>query len=117
MNGVEILSSAEVACEFAFNWTSFWITFGIILGAFVCVSIWKVVDGSHRWQLIPSFAVIGIVAGIIVGSSIGYGTRLPVDYETHYKVTIDDSVSMNDFLDKYEILDQEGKIYTVKERK
>ena len=33
-----------------------------------------------------------------------------------YKVTIDDSVSMNEFLDKYEILDQEGKIYTVKER-
>ena len=33
-----------------------------------------------------------------------------------YKVTIDDSVSMNEFLDKYEIIDQEGKIYTVKER-
>ena len=33
-----------------------------------------------------------------------------------YKVTIDDSVSMNEFLDKYEILDQEGKIYTVKEK-
>jgi hypothetical protein len=33
-----------------------------------------------------------------------------------YKVTIDDSVSMNEFLDKYEILDQEGKIYTVRER-
>ena len=29
----------------------------------------------------------------------------------------DDSVSMNEFLDKYEILDQEGKIYTVKEKK
>ena len=33
-----------------------------------------------------------------------------------YKVIIDDSVSMNEFLDKYEILDQEGRIYTVKER-
>ena len=36
--------------------------------------------------------------------------------DTTYKVTIDDSVSMNEFLDKYEIIDQEGKIYTVKER-
>lgn len=38
-----------------------------------------------------------------------------IDY-VEYKATIDDSVSMNEFLDKYEILDQEGKIYTIKER-
>lgn len=34
-----------------------------------------------------------------------------------YEVTIDDSVSMTDFMDKYDILDQRGKIYTVRERK
>ena len=33
-----------------------------------------------------------------------------------YKVIIDDSVSMDEFMDKYKILYQEGKIYTVKER-
>jgi Na+/melibiose symporter-like transporter len=35
---------------------------------------------------------------------------------TRYKVTISDEVSMNDFLERYEIVDQEGKIYTVRER-
>ena len=33
-----------------------------------------------------------------------------------YKVTIDETVSMVKFMDKYEIIDQEGKIYTVRER-
>lgn len=33
-----------------------------------------------------------------------------------YKVTISDEVSLNEFYDKYEIVDQEGKIYTIKER-
>ena len=33
-----------------------------------------------------------------------------------YKVAIDDSVSMNEFLAKYEILDQEGNIYTIREK-
>jgi hypothetical protein len=42
-------------------------------------------------------------------------TYVTVNY-IELKVTIDDSVLMNEFLDKYEILDQEGKIYTVKER-
>lgn len=38
-----------------------------------------------------------------------------IDY-VEYKVIISDEVSMNEFLDKYEIIDQEGKIYTVRER-
>lgn len=37
-------------------------------------------------------------------------------HHIEYKVVIDDSVSMAEFMDKYEIIDQEGKIYTVKER-
>lgn len=37
-------------------------------------------------------------------------------YETHYQVTVDNSVSMNEFQNKYEIIEVEGKIYTVRER-
>lgn len=37
-------------------------------------------------------------------------------YETRYQVTADDSVSINEFQNKYEIIKVEGKIYTVKER-
>ena len=36
--------------------------------------------------------------------------------ETHYQVIVDDSVSMNEFNERYEIIDQEGQIITVKER-
>ena len=37
-------------------------------------------------------------------------------YEIHYQVTVDDSVSMNEFQNKYEIIEVEGKIYTVRDR-
>ena len=33
-----------------------------------------------------------------------------------YKVTIDDSVPMKEFLSKYEIINQEGEIFTIVER-
>jgi hypothetical protein len=33
-----------------------------------------------------------------------------------YKVTIDDSVKYVEFTEKYEVVDQEGEIYTVRER-
>jgi hypothetical protein len=106
MNGVEILS--ETAITTWYGWT-FVVAFIITVAACLIVSV------------STGDIVCGISAGIIAfllcalffgGSGVGkYETG---EYE--YKVTIDDSVSMNEFLDKYEILDQEGKIYTVKER-
>lgn len=36
-------------------------------------------------------------------------------YQTYYQVTINDSVNLNDFQNKYEIVRVDGKIYTVKE--
>lgn len=54
-----------------------------------------------------SVALIGAISSIII----------QVPYYTSYEVILEDSVSMNEFLDKYEILDQRGQIYTVKEIK
>lgn len=50
-------------------------------------------------------ALIGFISSFII----------QVPYYTSYEVILEDSVSMNEFLDKYEILDQRGQIYTVKE--
>ena len=93
--------------------------------------------GWESWTFIVAFVatiVIGIIAGILCRDISGgfifaimtfvicvliFGVFKVGSYETgkyEYKVVIDDSVSMNEFLDKYEILDQEGKIYTVKEK-
>lgn len=116
MNGVEILSSAEVASEYAFNWTAFWVVFGIVFGICAIVGIKTVITGECTWTIIPALLPVALAGGIVLGAAFGTMCKTPTAYETHYKVTIDDSVSMNEFLDKYEILDQEGKIYTVKER-
>lgn len=116
MNGVEILSSAQVASEFAFNWIAFWVGFGIVFGICAIAGIWNVITDECEWVIIPVLLIVGLIGGIVLGVASGKMFETPTAYETHYKVTIDDSVSMNEFLDKYEILDQEGKIYTVKEK-
>ena len=116
MNGVEILSSAQVACEYAFNWEAFWIAFCVVFCVVVLIFANPVITGEiERWFILIGL-FIGVVAGGLMGLVVGDILNTPTAYETHYKVTIDDSVSMTEFLDKYEILDQEGKIYTVKER-
>lgn len=118
MTGVEILAMEEVVTATAFNWGMFGIVGGAILGVALligllacCCSGWGF-DG----ELFTWFCVLGVVFGAIFGVVAGTSNETPVKTETRYKVVISDEVSMNEFLERYEIVDQEGKIYTIKER-
>lgn len=118
MNGVEILSQSEVVTARAFNWVAFSV---ITVVLFVAVGIGtyllvRMELGSSKTGNIAFSICVALILSFMFGGLAGGVTSIPTERETHYKVTIDDSVSMNEFLDKYEIIDQEGKIYTVKER-
>ena len=53
---------------------------------------------------------------LLLGTLFEISKYEPTKYETRYKVTIYYDMLMNDFLEKYEIASQDGKIYTVRER-
>lgn len=115
MAGVEILAANEVTATVAFNLTAFWIAGGIVFAIVLSIGIGLYVSCGDASDI-----VIGIIAGIALGCFIGAvcgsGLSTTTSYETQYKVIISDEVSMNEFLERYEIIDQEGKIYTVRER-
>lgn len=115
MTGVEILAVEEVAIESAFNWMACFISFCVVVAIFVLFGT----ATSKRYDDLMHF-LVGVVAGVIVGAAFGaafgFGLSIPTVYENQYKVTISDEVKINEFLEKYEIIDQEGKIYTVRER-
>lgn len=116
MSGIEILSSTEVVTAYSCP-NAGGITLAIIFGAFFIGSflIWLLsdIDGV----IMPICAVLGLMFGLIGGAVAEDCLVKPAEYETHYKVTISDEVSMDEFLEQYEILDQEGKIYTIKEKR
>jgi hypothetical protein len=62
--------------------------------------------------------IIGTILLIIICGLCGFGIWKQTNPETHveYKVLIDDTASWSDIYNKYEIIDQEGKIYTIKEK-
>lgn len=109
MNGVIILNSYESLTNFnsilLISILCAWFFAVAILALFALLKY-----GCNSWKE-PAFLVICVVLTIVCGCLI------PEDkYETHYQVTVDNSVSMNKFQDKYEIIKVEGKIYTVRER-
>lgn len=64
----------------------------------------------------------GVLIGIVIGAIFGGATGIVIDKvvepapdEIRYKVIVSDEVPMNEFLSRYEIIEVEGKIYTVKE--
>ena len=119
MTGVEILSTTEVVTEWAFNWKAFGITLAIaFIGMFVISTIVYFWDGGLDIAFIPAVTILcGLIGGICFGILFGrIVCPTPTKYETEYKVTISDEVSMNEFTEKYEIVDQDGKIYTIRER-
>lgn len=109
MNGVIILNSYESLTNFD----------SILLMSILCA--WSLVAtivalfallkyGCDSWK---EFAILVVCVVLFIVC----GCLIPEDkYETRYQVTVDDSVSMNEFQNKYEIIEVEGKIYTVKER-
>lgn len=64
---------------------------------------------------------IGICSIVLVLTFLGWGgvyynyTHKPIWGDLPV-VTIDDSVNFNDFMDRYEIIKQEGQLYTIREK-
>lgn len=116
MSGVEILAE-EIVYKFQpFN-LFFWL--GIIASIPLFLWICRVAYKSRELDvgliilsLILVFA-ISLVCGVVTMATPLIDRK--INY-IEYQVIIDDSVSMNEFLNYYQILGQNGKIYTVKER-
>ena len=61
-------------------------------------------------------AILSLATIFTMGILDSYSTTTKKIEYYEYKVTIDDSVSMEEFLSKYEIINQEGEIFTIVER-
>jgi hypothetical protein len=109
MEGITILNEFVVNNAPA-GWVA--IIFGSIL-TIVCLVGMFLMIGWRDSGLALIFGILAMVwAGLIfLGISIA---KTPP--ETRYQVLIDESVSMTEFFEKYEIIEQEGKIYTIKEK-
>ena len=109
MNGVTILNNYEYLTNFGsillMSILCAWFLAAAIVALFALLKY-----GCDSWKEF-TILVIGVALSIICGCLV------PEDkYETRYQVIVDNSVSMNEFQNKYEIIEVEGKIYTVRER-
>lgn len=111
MDGVTVLNSyTENISGWGFSGAG--LVFAIIAFIFLCATIGSAVDDDK----IAATFLIGMILFTCL-SLILFSTANPkaLSYEV-YQVTIDDSVSFTKFNEKYEILSQDGLIYTIKDQ-
>ena len=113
MPGVEILNTTIHYKEVLPTWVII-----VIIAIIVIPAVASLIGEIQDKDLLSTIGRISLIFGLCVALLMGTKIRQTtnqIDYIEH-EVLINDSVSLTEFLDKYEILDQEGKIYTVKER-
>lgn len=115
MSGVEILAMEEIVVDTAFNWTALLITFGIILAIYILIGF-AISKSTNDWKNFKIGIIVGSIFGAFLGTAMGFAFGIPVEFDNEYKVIISDEVLMNEFVNKYEIIEQDGRIYTVIEK-
>ena len=87
------------------------ILFAIVALCALIIAIILASDGESTAFFLLVAVVACMVFSVIAFCEVDNGPE-----ETVYKVIVDDSVPMNEFYSRYEIIDQEGLIYEVKEK-
>ena len=114
MEGVRILAeNAIMLTQYSFVWNGWFIFCYIIAGLFAILTIVLMIDDDIAYVLTITVTAFMFIIGTSIGND--RGTEEVYDY-TEYKVIVNDTVNMSEFMKKYEILDIDGEIYVVRER-
>lgn len=125
MNGVTILNSTEIVAETKHIWdikctiSLIVLIFGFISLIVIIESIKKFYDAEEHcwWCRTPTIILVAAMISLgFTSTACFYLQDKPIAYKTQYQVSVDDSVVMNEFTEKYNIINVDGKIYTVEER-
>lgn len=115
MQGVEILTTTTKYETEQIWWV--WLIFGCIIAAVWLITSLCIHFVTHDSGVVSFFigleiSGLAILLLVIPFNLMATKTLDTVDYYKH-EVIIDETVNMTEFLDKYEIVDERGKILTV----
>lgn len=107
LNGVEILSQEVIpVMKLHYDWKIIAVTLLVMILVYTLASILF----NDMIGLILAFFVV------LIGMYMDCTTKDKVSEYIRYKVTISEDVNFVEFTERYEVLEQDDKIYTIRER-
>lgn len=120
MEGVTILNEFEVVqvVNETFNSTAGFVA--LIVTVLICAITGFFIGRINRDEVLSTLvgALFGCVLGFLAMAVFGTIFSYPPETETtkQYEVILDDSVSMNEFCEHYNVVEQRGDIFVVEEK-
>ena len=92
---------------------------GILVGLGIAEAIYKFIYKKFKIDatfliVVVTMIIMGAIGFVIGGFTMPH--REPSEYETRYEVVLTEDVDYKEFTEKYEIIDFEDNIYTVREK-
>lgn len=110
MQGVEILNTLPI---YSTHW-ALGLLSGLAIALFASIALIYIIDSLSISECIAisvELAVIGMLFGALIGDC--FKAEL---VETRYEVRLDDTVDLDEFMDKYEFIEQRENSWIVKEK-
>lgn len=111
LDGITLLDTGTKVVSYTWGWSWGGFIAAIFAIFLIVVFILCTIDGTAGGEI---FFFAGIFVGML--SLFIFAHAKPAKTINTYSVIIDDSVSMTEFYNKYEVLDIQGKIFTITER-
>ena len=115
---MEILNQYTVEIVDHYVWgVSPWIILSFILFGAGIILIWGVIDGWIFSFFDPMDIFILITGGCLICLSVLCWHLKPIYREIQeYQITVNDTTTFNEITNNYEIMEQNGEIFTVREK-
>lgn len=120
MDGITILNEIEIVqvVNDTFNYTAGSIAFCITI--LICAIAGFFIGGIDFGRVTGTLigALLGVLLGLFAMALFGSAFSYPPETETtmQYEVTIDDSVSLTEFYEQYNVIEQRGEIFVVEKK-
>lgn len=108
MEGIEILQTIEVTTH-----TDIWICAIILSGGLIITFLFAAIS-NEIYDDISIIITICVLVILFIFSIIMY--KRSAKMHTEYVVTIDESVNVVEFFDKYDVIEHEDKLWRIKEK-
>ena len=93
------------------------VVFSIIAVSGIALIIYLLLDSKRIKDALTPSVIIVLFTLLSIFVSIHGFTHLPENkYQTRYEVTVSNDVNFNEFTSKYQVVKQEGLIYTIIEK-
>lgn len=115
MDGIEVLAQEKVV---VYTSTPVWpaIVFGFIVVLFALIGFFVVLKMDEDWLVFAAITGLGLIIATFVSSAL-FSAFSHTDTVNEYKVIISDNVNVAEFYEHYDVIEVEGKIFTIREKK